>query len=83
MPRKRLALDAVAEHLSLQDDRLLSTNQAAALIGLSAKTLRQLRCDRQGPRCFKLGAAAQSRVLYRQSDLESWLNANVTAIGGR
>ncbi len=83
MPRKPLASDAVCEQFSLQDDRLLSTNQAAALIGLSAKTLRQLRCDRRGRRCFKLGSAAQSRVLYRQSDLESWLNANVTAIGGR
>jgi predicted DNA-binding transcriptional regulator AlpA len=83
MSRKLVAPDAVAEQLSLQGDRLLSTNQAAALIGLSAKTLRQLRCDRQGPRCFKLGAAAQSRVLYRQSDLESWLSANVTRIGGR
>jgi len=83
MPRKASPPDAGIQLSLRNDDRMLSTTQAAALIGLSAKTLRQLRCDRQGPRCFKLGAAAQARVLYRQSDLESWLNANATAIGGR
>lgn len=67
---------------SLDGDVLLNTAQAAKLTGLSAKTLRQLRCDRQGPACFKFGETAQARVLYRRSDIECWLRDNLVRIGG-
>jgi hypothetical protein len=57
--------EALAD-LSLADDRLLKTADAAALLGLSQKTLRQLRCDRAGPR----------------SDLERWVREHAHAVGG-
>lgn len=68
--------------ISLRDDCLLSTAQAARLVGLSAKTLRALRCDRAGPPCLKMGTAAQARVLYRRSALEQWIQRNATPMGG-
>ncbi len=69
--------------LSLRDDRLLSTRDAAALVGLSPKTLRQLRCDRAGPRCYKLGTTQQARTVYRRSDLEAWIRRTAQAVGGK
>lgn len=69
--------------LSLQTDALLSTAQAAALVGLSPKTLRQLRCDRAGPRCLKMGTGKkQARVVYRRSDLERWVRSRVVVVQG-
>jgi predicted DNA-binding transcriptional regulator AlpA len=78
---KRSPAAALAD-ISLKDDCLLSTAQAARLVGLSAKTLRQLRCDRTGPPCLKMGTAAQARVLYRRSALEQWIQRNATPMGG-
>jgi hypothetical protein len=74
--------DAALADLTLKDDVLLSTAQAAALVCLTAKTMRQLRSDRSGPRCYKLGAKKQSRTVYRRSDLERWINANARPVGG-
>jgi predicted DNA-binding transcriptional regulator AlpA len=79
--RRRSASDALAD-LSLADDPLLGTADAAAMLGLSQKTLREYRCDRRGPRCFKLGTAKQSRTVYRRSDLERWFRENAHAVGG-
>lgn len=79
---KRSPSAALAD-VSLRDDVLLSTAQAARLVGLSPKTLRQLRCERSGPRCLKFGTAAQARVLYRRSDLERWVQQNVVVVGGK
>lgn len=67
--------------LDLNADRLLTTRQAAEVVGLSPKTLRQLRCDRQGPRCLKAGASKQARVRYPLSALEAWV-AGMTVRGG-
>ena len=66
--------------LSLKDDVLLGTAAAAALVGLSAKSLRQFRCDRTGPRCLKLGSKKQSRTVYRRSDLEAWIRSRVVSV---
>lgn len=78
---KLSASEALAD-LSLADDPLLKTADAAALLGLSQKTLRQLRCDRAGPRCFKLGTSQQARTVYRLSDLERWIRENAHVVGG-
>jgi predicted DNA-binding transcriptional regulator AlpA len=78
---KRSPAAALAD-ISLKDDCLLSTAQAARALGMSAKTLRQLRCDRQGPPCLKMGTVAQSRVVYRRTDLERWIAQNATPVGG-
>lgn len=80
MPKRSPA--AALADISLRDDCLVSTAQAARLVGLSAKTLRQLRCDRQGPPCLKMGTAAQARVVYRRSALEQWIQRNATPMGG-
>lgn len=78
---KRSPAAALAD-ISLRDDCLLSTAQAARAIGMSAKTLRQLRCDRQGPPCLKMGTTSQSRVVYRRSALEAWIAKNAVPMGG-
>lgn len=78
---KPSASEALAD-LSLANDPLLKTADAAALLGLSQKTLRQLRCDRAGPRCFKLGTTQQARTVYRRSDLERWVRENAHVVGG-
>lgn len=83
LPRKpKPSPSARLADISLKDDCLLSTAQAARLVGLSAKTLRGLRCDRSGPPCLKMGTAAQARVLYRRSDLERWVVRNAVPMGG-
>ena len=81
MPSQRSADSASG--FSLGDDVLLNTSQAAKLTGLSAKTLRQMRCDKQGPACFKFGKSAQARVVYRRTDIESWLRDNLVRLCGR
>jgi predicted DNA-binding transcriptional regulator AlpA len=72
---------AIAD-INLRDDCLLSTRQAASLVGLSAKTLRQLRCGRNGPQALKLGSGKQARCVYRRSDLERWISGNAHVVGG-
>jgi predicted DNA-binding transcriptional regulator AlpA len=67
--------------VNLKGDRLLTTRQAAEVVGLSPKTLRQLRCDRQGPRCLKAGPSKQARVRYPLSALEAWV-AEMVVRGG-
>ncbi len=73
--------EALAD-LSLADGPLLKTAEAAALLGLSQKTLRQLRCDRAGPRFLKMGTHMQARTRYRLSDLERWVRERAHAVGG-
>jgi len=72
---------AIAD-ISLANDCLLGTAAAGALVGLTQKTMRQLRCDKAGPRCFKLGTGKQSRVVYRRSDLEAWVKSEIAAVVG-
>jgi predicted DNA-binding transcriptional regulator AlpA len=73
---------AALADLDLRHDALLSTAQAAAVTGMAAKSLRQLRCDREGPRCFKLGTTKQARTVYRRSDLEAWIRSRVATVQG-
>jgi hypothetical protein len=88
-PRKRMAKDSKAKpttalaDISLRDDVVMGTPEASRLTGLSKKTLRQLRCEKTGPRWFKLGDKKQSRAVYRRSDLERWLVSRVVTVGGQ
>ena len=68
--------------VSLADGPLLKTSEAAALLGLSPKTLRQLRCDQTGPRFLKMGAHMQARTRYRLTDLEQWVRERYHSVGG-
>lgn len=51
---------------------MLTTTQAATLLGLSPRTLEQLRVKGGGPVYFALGKRA---IRYRRQALESWLAA--------
>ena len=73
---------AALADLRLANDCLLSTADAARLLGMSPKTLRCLRCDRAGPPALKLGGAQQARVVYRRSALERWVRENATPVCG-
>ena len=79
--RDRTPATALAD-LSLKDDRLVATAEAAMLLGLAAKTLREWRSQRKGPAALKMGTGRRARVLYRVSSLEAWIRENVTSIVG-
>jgi hypothetical protein len=68
--------------MTLADDAWLGTADAAALVGLSQKTMRQMRCDRAGPRCFKRGESQQARTYYLRSDLERWCRDQLRVVAG-
>ncbi len=48
---------------------LLTTDEAATLLELTAGTLKNYRVDGKGPHYKKIGG----KVRYRRSDLESWI----------
>ena len=52
-------------------DELLSTPAAAALLGLSPRTLEGWRRTGEGPAFVRLG---RRRVAYRRSALDRWLD---------
>jgi predicted DNA-binding transcriptional regulator AlpA len=60
----------------LEQLRVLTTAQAATLIGLSEATLERLRYAGQGPPTVALSAR---RLGYRVRDLMAWLDARVRA----
>ncbi len=51
---------------------MLTTTQAAGVLGLSPRTLEQLRVKGGGPEYFALGKRA---IRYRRRALENWLDA--------
>lgn len=51
---------------------LLSTREAAKLLGLSVSTLTKYRVRERGPSYIKIG----KRILYTAPDLEAWVMAN-------
>jgi len=73
---------AALASLSLKDDCLVGTVQAAQLLGIAAKTLREWRSQRTGPAALKIGSGRNGRVFYRRSSLEAWIRANVTSVTG-
>lgn len=54
----------------MEEDQLLTTAEAAALLHTPVATLRWWRHEKTGPRAFKLGAR---KVMYRRSDVLAWL----------
>ena len=53
---------------------LLTQREAADALRLSARTLERLRLTGDGPRYVK----TTRRVLYRETDLESWIASRLT-----
>ena len=56
---------------------LMNEHQAAALLGVAVKTLRNWRCRGDGPKFVKLGGGRLVR--YRQSDLTDFIERDVRA----
>ena len=52
-------------------NQLLTANDAAQFLSLSASTLAKMRLSGNSPRYIKMGR----RVAYRQADLENWIEA--------
>jgi hypothetical protein len=50
---------------------LLKPDAAATIIGVSPKTLANLRCSGKGPAFYKVGG----RVRYDTAELESWMRS--------
>lgn len=70
--------EALAD-ISLANDRLVPTAEAAALLGLAPKTMRNARSLREGPTPLKIGSGPRARVVYRLSDLQEYARANLQA----
>ncbi len=51
--------------------KLLTTKQAANMLGLSPRTLQAWRVDGNGPMYIRIG---HNRVLYDPADIQSWLD---------
>lgn len=70
---------------ALNDSSALSVNavDAAAMLGVSPRTLANWRTQGIGPAFVRIGAV-HSRTLYRLDDLQAWLDANrVETTGGQ
>lgn len=52
-------------------DRVLSEQETAQFLQLSARTLQRLRQAGDGPQYYRLG---ERRIGYRMSDIEAWLD---------
>lgn len=55
------------------DDKLLTPEQAAALLNLKSKTLARWRWAGCGPRFIKIGGA----IRYAETDLQAFIKAGV------
>ena len=51
--------------------RLINTDALAAVLGISPRTIERWRIEGFGPPFMKAGR----RVLYRECDVEAWLDA--------
>ncbi|MCE3239271.1 MAG: hypothetical protein K0R24_2252 [Gammaproteobacteria bacterium] len=57
--------------ITIFPDGRLDVNNAAAYLGLSAKTLASMRGNGRGPKFIKRG-----RIFYFRDDLDAWLKAD-------
>lgn len=58
----------------------VTSAQAAAMLGVQQRTLEIWRKEGRGPRYLRL-AGKRSRVLYKVSDLEAWLDSHLVEPG--
>lgn len=57
------------------DEKYMTAREAAVILRMSSSTLAKLRVYGGGPNFLKLGG----KVIYRQSDLDSWVATRVRA----
>lgn len=53
----------------------LNSQEAADILRISIRTLERMRVEGSGPRYLKAGNGTRARVLYRQADVEQWLES--------
>lgn len=70
-------MDRATTPAAKEPEILYSEIQAAPFFGLSAATLRKMRCVGAGPSFVKLGKA----VRYRKSDIDEYVAARVVRPG--
>ena len=51
------------------------TKEAADFLRLSPRTLERMRVEGAGPKFLKAGRGIRAKVLYREEDLRSWVEA--------
>jgi predicted DNA-binding transcriptional regulator AlpA len=56
-------------------EKLLRIEDVSEMLGVPVLTLRDWRAKSYGPRAAKLG----QRLVYRQSDVEAWVDAQFAA----
>ncbi|MER7309934.1 helix-turn-helix transcriptional regulator [Streptomyces griseoluteus] len=61
--------------MSADQQQLLTPRQVEAEYGFSRQTLANWRHQGTGPAYMKSGPSRSSRVRYRRSAIEAWLNA--------
>lgn len=67
-PRKEPSAHSIPDH----PQAMLTTAQAAVVLGLSPRTLEQFRVKGGGCQYFALGRRA---IRYKRQDLDAWLDA--------
>ena len=60
----------------IEYENTLTAKQAAKYVGISEAALRLWRSEGKGPRYFKAGLKL---VRYRRADLDSWIEARLSA----
>jgi hypothetical protein len=60
----------------IKDDFLLTVDQAALFLAVSASTLNHWRSDGKGPPFIKLGDTGRATIRYRMGDLNSYVSSN-------
>jgi len=61
--------------MTITPSPLLSSPEAARYLGIKPQTLRKWRLLGKGPKYVRIGDSLRSRVAYRLSDLEAWVEA--------
>ena len=60
---------------ALDEEVLMTEDDAAKFLGLSTRTLQRLRANDAAPRFIRLG---DKKIRYRKSDLRHWLASRTT-----
>ena len=72
-------IDEQNPHTPVHEQTALTPVQAAQYLGVSKDVLRLWRSQGKGPRHFKAG---EKLVRYRRIDLDSWIEARLSAPAG-
>lgn len=73
-----LAEDEAREVSTFARDGMLTTREAAEYCGRSKKTLEKYREVGTGPAFYRDGDGPRSRVFYKPSDLDAWMQETIS-----